>query len=82
MSASTLTTFLDWIAAHSYWANLAVFLIAFSESLLIVGLFVPGALLMFGIGALVASGRMDLFATLSWAIAGAIAGSAITIRLV
>lgn len=39
-----------------------------------MGLFVPGALIMFCAGATVAAGSLDLWATLAWAAAGAIAG--------
>jgi len=81
MGTSGLTAFLDWIALHHDLANLAVFLISFSESLLIVGLFVPGALIMFGIGALVSSGRLDLMTTLIWAVLGAVAGDGLSFWL-
>src|SRR5690606_31203123 len=65
---------LDWLQQHPHWAGFAVFLTAFLESLLVVGLVMPGTLLMFGFGALVAAGAMDLWPTLAWAVLGAIAG--------
>jgi len=63
-----------WISGHPGWAYAAIFLAAFTESLTVVGLFVPGALVMFGAGAVVAVGSLDLLTTLAWATAGAIAG--------
>lgn len=65
---------LDWVGAHPTWSGLAVFLISVAESLAIVGLFVPGTIVMFGIGALVAAGSMELWPTLAWAAAGAVVG--------
>lgn len=69
---------LDWIVQHPHWAGATVFLIALAESLALVGLFIPGTLAMFGVGALVAAGALNLWATLAWAAAGAIAGDGIS----
>lgn len=69
---------LDWISQHPYWAGAAIFLVSLAESLVGVGLFVPGALILFGIGALVAVGTLDLWAALAWTAAGAVAGDAIS----
>ncbi len=78
MDTSFLQALLDWVAHHPTWASLLVFLIALTESLVIIGLFVPGATLIFGVGALIATGSMNLWSTLAWAIAGAIAGDGIS----
>lgn len=81
MEQSAIQTLLDWVAAHPTWAGTIVFLIAFSESLAAVGLLMPGAVLMFGIGALIALGSLEFWSTLAWAIAGAIAGDALSFWL-
>lgn len=78
MDLSTFQPFLDWITAHPTWAGLAVFIISFSESLVVVGLFVPGVAMMFGIGTLVAVGALKLWVTLAWAVAGAVAGDGLS----
>lgn len=78
MDLATFQPFLNWITANPTWAGLAVFLISLSESLVIVGLFVPGVAMMFGIGTLVAMGALNLWATLAWAAAGAVAGDSIS----
>ncbi len=76
-----LTPLLDWIAAHPAWAGAVVFAVAFAESLALVGLFMPGALLMFAIGALVGTGTLALWPTLAFAAAGAIAGDGVSFWL-
>lgn len=65
---------LDWIAAHPDVAGLAIAFIAFAESLVLVGLVMPGAALLFGVGALIAVGALPLGTTLVWVIVGALAG--------
>lgn len=72
---------LDWIAANSAFAGLILFLIAFSESLAIVGLFMPGAVLMFGAGALMGTGHIDFWSGAAWAVAGAIVGDGVSFLL-
>jgi len=47
---------LEWVALHPYWSGAIIFLVAMAESLAIVGLIVPGVVIMFGIGALIAAG--------------------------
>lgn len=78
MEPFTTHPLLIWIAQHPYWVGIALFLVSLSESLALVGLFIPGALVMFGIGALVAAGSVNFWAALAWAAAGAIAGDAIS----
>lgn len=72
---------LEWIAANATWAGVVVFLIALSESLAIVGLFMPGAVLMFAIGALIATGALAFWPTMLWAALGAVVGDGISFWL-
>lgn len=74
MDSTFYSAIFDWISAHPHWAAVAVFLVAFSESLALVGLFMPGVVLMFAIGALIGSGSLEFWPTAAWAAAGAIAG--------
>lgn len=69
---------LAWIGANPGWAYLAVFLIALSESLAVVGLAVPGVVFMVGAGALIATGSLQFWPTCLSAIAGAIAGDGLS----
>ncbi len=73
-----LNQLLEWVQQHPHWAGASVFIVSALESLLVVGLFVPGTVVMFGFGALVAAGAMELLPTLAWAVTGAIAGDGIS----
>jgi len=77
-----MTTYLDplltVIAHHSRLAYVAIFLISLSESLALVGLLVPGTVIMFGVGAVVATGSLSLTPVLLLAMAGAVAGDAVS----
>jgi len=77
----TIATLFAWISANPAWAGFGVFLIAFFESLALVGLVLPGAAMMFGIGAMVGTGTLPLMPTLAWAAVGAICGDGISFWL-
>ncbi|MDH5785088.1 MAG: membrane-associated protein, partial [Chromatiales bacterium] len=77
----SLNNVFSWISANPGWGGVGVFLIAFFESLALVGLVLPGAAMMFGIGALVGTDILPLGPTLVWAAAGAIAGDAVSFWL-
>jgi membrane protein DedA with SNARE-associated domain len=68
-----LGTLLVFITHHLGLAYGAIFLISFSESLALVGLLVPGTVIMFGVGAVVAPGSLGLKPVLLLAAAGLIA---------
>jgi len=69
-----LDTLLAYISVHSALTYGAIFLVSVSESLAMVGLLVPGTFIMFGVGAIVATGSLDLATVLMLAMAGAIVG--------
>lgn len=73
-----LNVLLAFITHHPGLAYGAVFLIALSESLVLVGLLVPGTVIMFGVGAIVATGSLGLTPVLLLAMAGAIAGDGVS----
>ena len=78
MTLSLLQAFLDWISQHTFWSGLIIFTIACSESLALVGLLVPGAVLMFALGTLITTGHLAFWPAVSWAVLGAIAGDGIS----
>ncbi len=76
-----LQQLLAWVSLHPVWAGGIVFLIAMAESLAILGVLVPGVVMMFGIGALIATGVLEFWPTFAWAASGAIAGDALSFFL-
>lgn len=63
---------------HPTLALFIVFLVAFSESLIVIGLIVPGAILMVIFGALIAINALDFWPTVFVAVLGAIAGDSLS----
>jgi membrane protein DedA with SNARE-associated domain/membrane-associated phospholipid phosphatase len=66
------------VGHHTLLAYVSVFLVSLGESLALVGLVVPGTVIMFGFGALVAAGSLGLAPVLLLAAAGAVAGDGIS----
>lgn len=64
----------SYLHAHPYIAWLIVFLVAFSESLPLIGAIIPGSVTMTAIGALIGTGAMPFTPTLLWAVFGAFCG--------
>jgi membrane protein DedA with SNARE-associated domain len=70
--------YLDYFSANPEWALIVIFLIAFGEALLIIGLFVPSTAVLVGAGMLVGSGHLG-FWPVFWATAiGATAGDQVS----
>ncbi len=57
------------------------FLVAMAESLAVIGLLVPGVVIMFGIGALISAGAIDFWSAMAWAVTGAVAGDGLSFWL-
>ncbi|GJM11081.1 MAG: membrane protein [Lysobacteraceae bacterium] len=81
MSNEWLDTLLAWVQANPAWAGAIIFLTAFTESLAIVGIIMPGAFILFGLGTLIAFGVLDLYTTWLWCTLGAIAGDGVSFWL-
>lgn len=73
-----ITPLLHWISQNPIWSGWVIFLIAMLESLAIVGLLVPGAMVMIGFGALIANETLSFWPTVGWAIAGAVVGDSLS----
>jgi len=78
---SLLQTMLDWIAMHPHAFSIAVFVVALMESLVVLGLLIPGAALLFGAGALMATGALPILPIIFWTVAGAIVGDTLSYLL-
>jgi len=78
MDTLSLPTLFDWLQQNPLISLVFVFLVACGESLAVVGLVVPGALLMVGFGALIALDYLAFAPTVIAAMLGAIAGDGIS----
>ncbi len=78
MTIDSLEIFLNWMTQNTVWVSIFIFIIAMGESMLVIGLIVPGFFLMVGFGALIATGHLDFWPTMLIAIAGAIAGDGLS----
>lgn len=76
-----LQSLLAWIGAHPHWALCLLFAVTLLDSLFIIGAFVPAALPLFAIGAMVALGALELWPTLLIAAAGALLGDSLSFWL-
>ena len=68
------TLIVDFVQAHWYYADVAVFLLAMSEAIPVVGTVVPGSTLVIAISALATSADVNPWMLLVSAFAGAVAG--------
>jgi len=73
-----LAWLIDWIQQYPVLTGAFIFCVAMLESLVLVGLPVPGAALIIAFGALIALGHLDFTNTMLLCIAGAIAGDGIS----
>jgi membrane protein DedA with SNARE-associated domain len=74
----TIQPYLDYFSANPGWALAFIFLIAFGEALLIIGLFVPSTVALVSAGMLVGTGHLG-FWPVFWATAiGAILGDQVS----
>lgn len=79
--ASLFASVIAFLTAHPYVAYLAVFLLALSESIPIIGVVVPGTAVIVALSALVPSGVLVLWPLLVAATLGAIAGDGLSFWL-
>lgn len=70
--------YLDYFSANPEWAIAIIFLIAFGEALLIIGLFVPSTAVLIGAGILVGTGHLGFWPVFLATSIGAIAGDQIS----
>jgi len=70
--------YLDYFSSHPGWAIVIIFLIAFGEALLIIGLFVPSTVVLVGAGTLVGTGHLPFWPVMIATTFGAIAGDQIS----
>ena len=69
---------LAWVSANPHWAYLLIFSVAMVESLALVGMLVPGAIMMVAAGPPIAAGVLAFWPAMGWAIAGAVVGDGLS----
>ncbi len=69
---------IDWVKDYPTWSLVLAFLISVSESLAVVGLFVPGFIMMTGMGMLVAAGAIGFWPIVAATVLGAILGDGLS----
>lgn len=70
--------YLDYFALHPQWALAFIFLIAFGEALLVIGLVVPSTAVLVGAGALVGTGKLDFWPVMVATTLGCVAGDQVS----
>lgn len=73
--------FIAWLHLHPALAGVVTFFISFAESLALIGLIVPGAIIMSAIGALIGAGVIPLWETMLFAAFGAITGDLLSYKI-
>lgn len=63
-----------WLHDNPEWGGIVAFIVALTESLAIIGIFIPALIIFTAIGALVSSGVLPLMPILLWTFLGAIIG--------
>jgi membrane protein DedA with SNARE-associated domain len=78
---SFISTLVDFVHAHSQYTHIAIFLLALSEAIPVVGTVVPGSTLIIGISALATSANANPWLLVIAATAGAIIGDGLSFWL-
>lgn len=78
MDASRWEALLEWIAHHPVAAGIVIFLIAFFDALLFIGVAVPATPLLFAVGTMVGLGHVDGTYAVICAAAGAFCGDGVS----
>lgn len=74
MLQHALQSIINYLHLHPHAAGVIAYLIAFSESLAVVGTIIPGSVTMTGVGVLIGAGVIPAGSTITWAILGAFSG--------
>jgi membrane protein DedA with SNARE-associated domain len=72
---------LNWLNANPGWGIAIVFLVSFFESLVLIGILLPGIVILFGIGALIGPGLLEMVPVWAAASSGAFLGDGLSYAL-
>jgi len=68
----------QWVITHQHHAWWVIFLIAFVESMVILGILIPGLPFMLMLGSLIATGILPAWEVILWCILGAVVGDGLS----
>jgi membrane protein DedA with SNARE-associated domain len=74
--SSYFSIVLDFVGAHPHYAIFAIFVLAWSEAIPVIGTVVPGSTLIIGVSALAAGAGINPWYLVVAALGGAVAGDA------
>lgn len=80
-TASWTQELLNWVNNNPGWGVLIVFLVAFFESLVLIGILLPGIMILFGIGTLIGLGVIDVVPVWIAASSGAFLGDTLSFAI-
>ena len=78
MDVSYFDAVTAWLEQHNDWLGIVIFLVAMVESLVAIGIVVPGVAMLFALGVIAGTGALDIYSTLAWAFAGAVVGDGVS----
>lgn len=78
MDSAWITSTVEWISAHPTAAGLLIFLIAFADAVVVLGILVPALPLLIAVGTLVGLGHLNGPYAVACAAAGAFTGDALS----
>ena len=67
-----------WLQEHSLWLAVAIFLTAFLETLMMVGLILPGVVMLFALATLAGGGALGIWPAMVCAFIGAVIGDTVS----
>jgi membrane protein DedA with SNARE-associated domain/membrane-associated phospholipid phosphatase len=81
LESSWTQELIAWLNAHPGWGFSIVFLVAFLESLVLIGILLPGIVILFGVGTLIGLGMLELIPIWVAATTGAFLGDSLSYLL-
>lgn len=81
MEAGWTQELLNWLNANPGWGFVTVLLVAFFESLVLIGILLPGMFILFGVGALIGLGVLEMMPVWIAATTGAFLGDTLSYAL-
>ncbi|WP_154222824.1 DedA family protein [Marinicella rhabdoformis] len=78
MESGWIKDIFDWVQLHPNWTGILIFLFAFGESILLVGIILPGAAFLLALGTMIGLGAVEFYPAWFWASLGAFFGDGIS----